>query len=106
MNKNVGEITENFEILRGDKSYIQNAIATVQGALKKKIKKKTIGHDPGSRNPNRFRSQHILYAGRKVDWQVAWEKSTAKSKIGKLLKGRISSSDRPVYSVNREQKYL
>ena len=67
LDKNVGEITENFEIFRGDKSYIQNAIAAVQGALEKKIKKKTTGHDPGSRNPNRSRSQHILYAGRKVD---------------------------------------
>ena len=67
VNKNVGEIVENFESFRRDKSYIQNAIATVQGALKKKIKKQTIGHDPGSRNPNRSRSQHILYAGRKVD---------------------------------------
>ena len=67
VNKNVEEIVENFESFRRDKSYIQNAIATVQGALKKKIKERTIGHDPGSRNPNRSRSQHILYAGRKVD---------------------------------------
>lgn len=40
MDKNVGEITENFEIFQGDKSYIQNAIATVQGALKRRLKSK------------------------------------------------------------------
>ena len=40
VNKNVEEIIENFESFRRDKSYIQNAIATVQGALKRRLKSK------------------------------------------------------------------
>ena len=34
------KIIENFESFRRDKSYIQNAIATVQGALKRRLKSK------------------------------------------------------------------